>query len=387
MKELDARRLHAEALVVDTLFSIHLRAISFTPRMTTELSNMVTRKVDVTSIMARMTELFNEQLYAGEVDQEFWGWWDRSGVDVILTTVGTEEAANPQEAFDSALRETAGWIRRFDTFSQLKKVVTSEDIDYAWRNNKRGVILGFQNSNHVGDDLRKLEVFHDLGIRVIQPTYNLHNSVGDGCTVTPDRGLTKFGKEFIGWLNSLKILIDLSHCGPRTTLDAISQSDVPVAITHSFCQALNNHVRGKSDEVLRALAQNDGYLGILTLSSFLAQKEASLETLVNHLEHAASIVGVDRIGIGSDSVMGAYPAPLPQLLRARMYEEIDRDGVSHEGWREGHFNRIVEKLIGYDDWRSFPDLTVALLRRGFSEEEVRGILGKNFRRVFQAAVL
>jgi membrane dipeptidase len=194
-------------------------------------------------------------------------------------------------------------------------------------------------------------------------------------------------------MNDLGVLVDTSHASERTTLDAIELSAVTTAVTHSGCRALRDHDRCKSDEVLAAVGETKGYFGILAIPTFLTGDEKpTLDHLFDHLDHAVGVAGVDCVGIGTDWSAGGYTSDVPQA-------EIDSDpesdpehrrreleGLKAMGFRDEHLTNIFARLEGLQWWRDWPNITRGLVARGYSDDEIRGILGENWLRVFAGAV-
>ena len=377
-----AMKLHNSALVVDGCFPIHTGPLGYSEDMLNQARQMIAKGNRFSDIRQRMSVLYDEEMLSGSTD--FWDWWGASGATAFHTTVGRVEGGTCPEAFDTAVREIAVWQRRFDTFDALIKVVRASDIKHALEDKKPGIILGFQNSTHFMGDLRNVDLFYALGVRIVQLTYNLRNRAGDGCTERSDAGLSHFGKQLVKKLNETKILIDLSHCGEATCRDAIEASDRPMAFTHATCKTIYDHVRAKSDDLLRLLSTRAGYMGILLIPSFLAPRQPSIEDFIDHLVHAASIMGIDNVGIGTDR--GTYPQEIRDVIEREKAAALAVQGVTEVGWRDGDFLIPEPSVAGYRDWRDLPKLTDAMLQRGFSEEEVRGVLGLNFVRVFRDAV-
>ena len=235
-----------------------------------------------------------------------------------------------------------------------------------------GLLLGLQDSLPIGRDLGRVETLSNAGVRVIQLTYNTRNLVGDGCTERDQGGLSRFGIELVRRLNDLGIIIDVSHSGHGTTMDAINVSERPIAFTHIVCRDVYDHARGKTDEQLRALAESDGYAGIAAVPHFLREGGGqSVEDMIEHLEHAASIMGVDRVGIATD--WGFWSTDFPAELHAPALEEFGRLGFRPEDdLKMGH------ALGDFVEWTDWPELTRGLVSRGFSDEEIKGFLGSNW---------
>jgi len=380
----DFDEFHNNTLVVDSLFPTFLRPVGYSKEMESRADELMRKNIDLDEILEEMSDLFEEELYSG--NSVFWDWWDQSGVDTIVTTVGDVEAVSASQAYRSAITQIAGWNKRFDSFSEIVKITSAEGIQEAREKNRNGVILGLQNATSMNHDLGKLDVLYNLGVRVVQLTYNLRNSIGDGCTERTNAGLSEFGIKVIREMNEMGILIDLSHCGEQTTKEAIKLSDGPVAFTHAFCRSVHDHDRGKSDSEIRLLAENDGYMGILILPDFISDSKPTLDTYVDHIEHAVSIMGVDRVGIGTDYGTGAYTKEMQKCKRAQKRREMQENGMSWDGWKIHHWHEEMPSIEGYNDWRDFPNLTRKLLERGFTKAQSRKILGQNFVRVFQDAV-
>jgi membrane dipeptidase len=178
-------------------------------------------------------------------------------------------------------------------------------------------------------------------------------------------------------MNELGILIDLSHSGHKTTMDAIEISTKPVVLSHTTCSKIYKHDRASNDDELKAVAQNNGYCGINVIPYLLTSKEnhPSLNHFLDHLEHAIKIMGIDKVGVGTD--WGRYPKP----LIGRMKEWTHR-----LGFREEHNIDTGALTEGWEDWSDWPNITRGLVSRGYSDEEIRGILGGNFLRVFKEVV-
>ena len=382
--KIEAAEIHKNSIVIDSLFPTFMRPVGYSDSMYNRADEMLNEGHNLKSISSEMAEIFERELYIH--GSPFWDWWLKSGVNAIVTTVGGLESMAPSEAYASTVQQIAGWTKRFDSLKKLLKVTCGDDLQEAFNSSRYGVVLGMQNAICLDSDLSKLDTLYNLGIRVIQLTYNLRNMLGDGCIERTDAGLSEFGIKVVNRMNSLGILIDLSHCGRQTTIDAIEASNAPVAFTHASCQAVYPHARGKSDEEMRILAENDGYMGILILPDFITAGNPSGQTLVDHIKHAVDILGVDRVGIGTDYGTGADTPAMQLLKRKERENEISLYGRSWDGWEAHHWHKEMPIMEDYRDWRDFPNLTMALLKNGFSEIDTKKIIGQNFLRVFQNAV-
>ncbi|MGQ0570078.1 MAG: dipeptidase [Armatimonadota bacterium] len=370
-EEARASSLHARTLIIDTLSG---EPFVCSPAMLTRLDELAAVEAPTAAIYAEMERMATEALVRGELP-EYWDWWDASGVDVVSATV--RPFGRIPFSYEAALEGLALQSRRFDALDRLVKVTRARDIERVKTEGTCGIILNFQDTTHFGRDLDALDLFYNLGVRIIQLTYNMRNFVGDGCTERTDAGLSHFGVHVIRRLNELGVLVDLSHCGLRTTMDAIQVSERPVAVTHSFSRELSPHDRGKTDEIMRALAERDGYFGVLIVPFFItAEETATLEHFVAHVDRAVEVMGIDRVGIGTD--WGTLlPRPLERLMDAEMLKF---------GFRPEHRTSWSATVEGYPSWRDWPNITRALVWRGYSDTDITKLLGANFLRIFRDVV-
>lgn len=267
-------------------------------------------------------------------------------------------AVNPREADAraAALQWMADWNRLLDGQpTRFRRVESPADLKPAPAERRLGLLLGFQDSTHFRTE-GDVALFHHLGQRVSQLTYNARNRLGSGCEDPHKGGLTEFGAQVVGAMNRVGMAVDVSHCGDRTTLDAVAASTRPVLITHSNCRALVHHPRCKSDPVIRAVAARGGVMGITVVPAFVRQSgRASLEDVLDHFEHVARLVGVEHVGIGSDT---------------------DVDAVNPATRRV----RPLYAVAGLTLSRRIFALTEGLLRRGWTDDQIALALGGNFER-------
>ena len=244
------------------------------------------------------------------------------------------------------------------------------DIVRAKRDGKVAIIMGLQNSEHFAR-VEDVKLFHDLGQRVSQLTYNSQNMIGSGSTDRIDGGVSDFGEEIIAAMNKVGMLVDVSHCGPRTTLDGIALSRQPIAITHSNCRALNDHPRTKSDEAIKACAVKGGVMGITGVRMFVSATEPTgIAQMVDHIDHVVKIAGIDHVGIGSDADLNGYDDMSP-AVKAQM----------RAAYKASYAIREKADTDGFDDPMKMYSLTEELIRRKYSDGNIRAILGGNFLRL------
>lgn len=300
----------------------------------------------------------------------------RSGLSMLSITLGP--AGTPTFSYEAAVRDLATWHGYFAGHrDRLAHVRRAEDILQAKRDGKFAVMLNFQNATHLNRDLRNVDFFYQLGIRQIQLTYNELNALGAGCTERVDTGLSDFGVEVVHRMNELGMLVDLSHCGLRTTLDAIEVSRKPVVFSHSNCRALNDNMRCKTDEQIKKLVDKGGVMGITTVNFFVSNKPRStLDDYIAHIEHVAKLVGVDHVGIGSDSSVGGWRQSFPT-------EKAFWDFHGQFKFKPGADVRWPPFIEEIDVPEKFSIIRRRLLEKGFSEVDVAKILGGNFIRIYQ----
>jgi membrane dipeptidase len=302
-----------------------------------------------------------------------------AGLTAVNITLGY--VAGPMEPFEHTIREIAVWDRLIRDTPRLLKVFTAADILRARAEQRLGVICGFQNAAQVGADPARIDIFADLGVRAIQLTYNPRNQLGDGSIVAENRGLTPLGREVVARLNARRVMVDLSHSGEQTCLDAVRASTQPVSINHTGCRALLDLPRNKTDAELRLVAERGGFVGIYFMPFLHPTGHARAEDVVRHLEHAVNVCGEDHVGIGTDG--SATPIDDLDAYRARAARENaarTQAGIAAPGEGPDIFPFIVD-LRGVDQFRKLSGLLAA---RGFSRTRIEKILGGNFLRFARA---
>ena len=298
-----------------------------------------------------------------------------SGLTAVNITLGY--VAGAMEPFEYTIREIGVWDRIIRDDRRLLKIFTTADILRARTERRLGVIYGFQNAAQVGRDPTRVDVFADLGVRVIQLTYNPRNQLGDGSAVAENKGLTPLGREVVARLNARHVMVDLSHSGERTCLDAIRASTQPVSINHTGCRALNDLPRNKTDDELRLVAKRGGFVGIYFMPFVQATGQARAEDVVRHIEHAVNVCGEDHVGIGTDGSVSTVDDL--DRFKARIALEVaarKQAGIGAAGEGPDTLPFVVD-LRGVDQFRKLASLLAA---RGFSPARVEKILGGNFLR-------
>lgn len=302
-----------------------------------------------------------------------------SGITAVNTTVGT--VGNGEQLFERAVASIAGWQRAIaESPEDLLAVRTAADVRTAKAGRRLGVILGFQDAAMLEGQLDRVDVFHDLGVKIIQLTYNRRNELGDGSIEPDNGGLTSFGREVVTRMNELGIMVDLSHCGHQTTDDGIRASSRPVAITHSGCHALAGMPRNKPDATLRLLAEHGGVVGIYLMPFLRETGQPMGEDVVRHIERAIDLCGEDHVGIGTDGGFGTVELT-PEYIAAHKADIAARRaaGISAPGEVEDVYTFIPD----LNSPRRFETLGRMLAARGHSQSRIEKILGGNFLRLMQ----
>jgi membrane dipeptidase len=290
--------------------------------------------------------------------------------------------------FEATVENIALWTGEAAKYPQLLSVVRRhDDLAVTKKHGTLGLILGFQDTEMLERDLSRLDTFRQLGVLIIQLTYNIRNLIGDGCLEPGDAGISDYGRQAVARMNELGIAVDLSHCGTRTTATGIAASTRPPLITHSGCREVYRHPRSKEDRELKAMADKGGVLGIY-LMPFLGGadgpgKASTGDAVIRHIEHALKVCGEDHVGIGSD--MSVSPIEeTPEYLKTEREFAAGRKGrgiqapdedrplyipdlnqprrlelIAERLAAKGHPARVIEKVIGGNFVRAFKDIWTA----------------------------
>jgi membrane dipeptidase len=321
----------------------------------------------VIDMLAPLKLDFRPEAYALPLTDSEAAMFRTCGITGFHNSVGVGGAS----AYEDALQFIAAWSgfagRNSHVFSLVGR---ADDLDAAKAKQKIAVIMGLQNADEFREP-KDVKAFYELGLRCAQLTYNTQNLIGSGSTERVDGGISDYGEQIIKSMNEVGMLVDVSHSGDKTTLDAIELSPKPIAFTHSNCRALNNHPRLKTDEAIRKLAAKGGVMGITGVRMFVKDKEpTTVEDIVDHIDHVVKLVGVDHVGIGSDCDLTGYDHMPPD-----QYKQLKA------GYKASYAFRDKIDTDGFDHPRKVYDLTAALIRRGYSDSNIQAVLGGNFRRL------
>ncbi len=279
----------------------------------------------------------------------------------------------------AALNSLEDWRNRVsDNPERLILALSADDFVRAKKEGKVAVMLGFQNATMIEKSIDNLDKLYEAGTRWIQLTYNQRNLLGDGCTERTNAGLSDFGLEAVERMDELGIIVDLSHCGSQTTNDGIEFSKNGACFTHTMCEALyRNHPRSKTDAQIKAMADKGGVMGVICLGYMIGPDpggETTLDTYVDHIDHAVKIGGIDHVGLAADYAI----------------QGLEADGATRENWYVPRLTRFKPSYeVRWPPWipeLDQPDryLQVArkLDKRGYATGDIEKILGLNWLRYY-----
>lgn len=280
--------------------------------------------------------------------------------------------------YHEQIRETllriGQWNRLFELHHDLiMPVKSTADIYLAKKRGKVGIMFGAQNCSAIEDDIAMIEIMRTLNLMIMQLTYNNQSLLACGCYETVDSGVTRFGRQVIKEMNRVGMIVDMSHSGERSTLDAIEISQRPIVISHANPSSFHNARRNKSDEVLKALAESGGLLGFSLYPFHLKNgSECTLNEFCDMVASTADLMGIDHIGIGTDLCQEQPTSILQWMRNGRWSKEMDygEGSKSDADW--------PKPLSWFKDSRDFPNITRGLQTRGFNDEEVAKIMGLNW---------
>ena len=298
-----------------------------------------------------------------------------SGLDSITVTLSDPKPTGA-EALALALDRLLEYDRYLASHPDLLLKATSvADVDEARRSGRIAVFYLIQNTEPFGDELDRVQAFYRLGLRSAQLTYNARNRAGSGCEAAEDGGVTDFGRRLVDRMNEVGMLVDLSHAGMRTMAGAIRHSDAPVVVSHTGCAAVHSHVRNTTDANLRLLADRGGVVGICQIRPFLTEKKSdNLHAYFDHLEHAVDVAGVEHVAIGSDRDHRRIEMT-PEYV-AELNAELG--GVAASA--------LPYFLEGLNGPRRMETIWDGLVARGFSEDDVERIMGRNLYRLYEEVI-
>jgi len=379
-KDLDhGLKLHAESIVCDAYgFSPHAACDGDAVKAAVEAGASESEIKDMFENMA-MTRFVTDRAQR----EEFMDAWQAAGVTCILQNAGEEYSS-----VKHLIRRLAHYTYVTDMMSpQLRKAVKPDDIVKAKKERHRCLYLTCnavpmaQDWVSVEEEMRYIELFYQLGCRMMHLTYNRRNLIGDGCAEPADAGLSDFGRAVIAEMNRVGVIVDVAHSGQRTSLEAARISARPMVASHSVARSVNHHIRGKSDEVIRAIADSGGYVGICAVPAFLGHS-GDIRAFLDHIEYVAKNFGPEHVAIGMDRAYGAMQADA-EYKKIPERRGVRRHWVSFwpkdEPLFSSEWNKPEQQMSL--EWTNWPLFTVGLVQRGFSDNDIRKIIGGNVLRV------
>ena len=320
--------------------------------------------------------------------EEFVAAWEAAGVTCILQNAGEEG-----QSVKRLVKRLARFTYLTDMMPDvLRRAATPDDIVAAKEEGRHclylignGVPLA-EDWASAEEELRYVRIFFQLGVRMMHLTYNRRNMIGDGCAETANAGLSDFGRAVVAEMNRVGVIVDVAHSGWQTSLDAARASERPMVASHSGCAALNAHMRCKPDEVIRAICDSGGYIGICCIPAFLG-RSGDINALLDHIDHVAGDFGADHVAIGTDVAYTSsaaaeehrkIPPRPPGRKRWGNFWPAD-DPLFDAQWQQEHQRLSMA-------WTNWPAFTIGLVQRGYSDEDIQKIIGGNVLRVARAAL-
>lgn len=308
-------------------------------------------------------------------DPRYLDWWREGGATAVAPTI-TGMTGNARSGFSMI----GGWRRYVRDRDDTLIVEQSSDIAKAKESGRLGLILHCQGTAIIEDDMDLIDSYHAAGLRVVQLCYNRKNLVGDGASERTDAGLSHFGIKLIERLNTLGVAVDCAHTGERTSLDAVQASSAPVIISHANALGVHGNRRNITDGLIRAIAESGGVIGTVGFPSFLVPcGKPTIDEFIDDITYKADLVGIDHVGLGIDYYLGQHPVEEDEAAMSR-YTQLVREGL----WRPDEYPPppyIYPE--GIETPRTLANLTRRLVARGFSEVDVRKVLGLNWMRVLK----
>ena len=293
---------------------------------------------------------------------------NKAKLDAVHVTIAYHED------YDEVLKNVETWKEYFTNFSNLIIHGKSyEDIDKARKENKTAVFFGFQNCSPIEDDINLVQSVRDLGAVFMQLTYNNQSLLATGCYENVDGGVTRMGREVIREMNRVGIVVDMSHSAEQSTLDAIEISEYPIAITHANPFSWHESKRNKSDQILKALNNSGGMIGLSMYPHHLRDgTNCTIESFCEMVAQTAELINVNQIGIGSDLCLG-QPDSVVDWMRNGTWTKSKDYG---EGTKDNA--AFPKQPDWFEDARGFNNIENGLKKIGFNETEINGILGNNW---------
>lgn len=374
-------RLHAESIVFDSY--------GFSPRAAVD-GDALKAAVEAGASDIELKDMREDMTMTRNVidpveQREYLEAWRAAGVTCIFQNAG-EEGQDVMRL----LKRLARFTYATDMLREnVAKAATPDDIEQAKKEGRHclyftgnGVPL-VQDWVSVPDELRYVRVFYQLGIRMMHLTYQRRNMIGDGCAEKANAGLSDFGRSAIAEMNRIGVIPDCAHSGWQTSLEAAQASSKPVMASHTVCGAIYPHIRSKPDEVIKAIADSGGLVGICCIPRFLRGK-GDINALLDHVEHVVKNFGVDHVAIGTDVAYSSqqYSAESKKVPRTGRRKRLEFRSL----WPDDDYVTTNEASQSVS-WTNWPLYTVGLVQRGYSDDDIRKIIGGNMMRVTRESLV
>ncbi len=328
-----------------------------------------------TVIVDAHNDLLAELVVRRAEERPFERYWrpelDAGGVGLQVCAIYTADETSDDDALRAGLQLAAAYHRLLaEEGNRVAPVLGVGDLDRLGRS--RGMLLALEGAEALGGDPALAHVYWALGVRMLSLTWNKRNAFADGLGVEDDRGLTSLGEELVDILAGLGVMLDLVHASPRTFAGVLDRApDACVLVSHACCRAVCDTPRNLSDDQLRAIAERGGVIGMMALPITVDPERPTIDRLVDHVDHAVAVIGIDHVGIGGDFIR--------QIAHATGMTEIP-GGLMPAGMAA---DAALEGLAGPAD---YPNLVAALERRGYEGDRLDAILAGNLLRVFRSGL-
>lgn len=377
-KELDrGLELHRSSLVFDTY--------GFMPRSAVDGERIAAAAREHASA-AELADMHEDMSMTRFVEsererQELATAWEASGVTCVFQNAGEEGSS-----IDILLKRLARFTWTTDRLPEIVgKAVAPNDIIKARSGNRRvlyftanGVPLP-QEWRSAEEELRYIRIFFQLGVRMMHLTYNRRNAIGDGCAETSNGGLSDFGRAVVKELNRVGVIPDVAHSGWQTSLDAALISEKPVVASHTTVASIHKHIRSKPDDVIKAIADKDGYIGICCIPRFLGGT-GDIAAMMKHVDYVVKKFGSDYVGIGTDV---AYTSTFAGEEERKISKQNPARTRWEALWPKDDFPE-TDAMQQSMAWTNWPLFTVGLVQLGYGDDDIQKIIGKNALRVARA---
>lgn len=294
------------------------------------------------------------------------------GVKILVAAIYVDSIVLPEGSLRRAVQMLDALFEEIKLCQDdFGLALTSGDIDRILAEGKIAIVLSFEGAEPLGQDISALRLFHQLGLRMLSFCWMRRTFFGDGTWENESRGgLSRLGHEAVREMNRLGIVVDVSHSSDETTWDTIRTSTKPIVASHSNARAVRDHPRNLTDQMITAIADGGGVIGVVAVSRFVAEADATIADWANHINYLVNLAGIDHVGIGCDFFQDLHHMGAAQGIPA---------------WRPDP-NNTTFAFNGMSGWQDLPGLTAELLRRGYDETALTKIYNGNFRRVLREII-